>query len=86
MKTISWMSSWKPIPISITKNLGISSLIRISKSLTTKTTSNMKELKELITWFKEDPKDAIQSSLMAIAIFVFVYFLIYFAAIIDPPY
>lgn len=46
----------------------------------------MKELKELITWFKEDPKDAIQSSLMAIAIFVLGYFLIYFAAIIDPPY
>lgn len=46
----------------------------------------MKELKELITWFKEDPKDAIQSSLMAIAIFVFVYFIIYFAAIIDPTY
>ena len=46
----------------------------------------MKELKELITWFKEDPKDAIKTSLMAIAIFVFGYFLIYFAAIIDPLY
>ena len=46
----------------------------------------MKELKKLITWFKEDPKDAIKTSLMAIAIFVFGYFLIYFAALIDPPY
>lgn len=46
----------------------------------------MKELKKLITWFKEDPKDAIKTSLMAIAIFVFGYFLIYFAAIIDPLY
>ena len=43
-------------------------------------------MKELITWFKEDPKDAIKSSLMAIAILVFGYFLIYFAAIIDPLY
>ena len=46
----------------------------------------MKEIKKLITWFKEDPKDAIKTSLMAIAIFVFGYFLIYFAAIIDPLY
>ena len=46
----------------------------------------MKELKKLINWFKEDPKDATQSLLMAIAIFVFGYFLIYFAAIIDPIY
>ena len=44
----------------------------------------MKEIKKLITWFKEDPKDAIKTSLMAISIFVFGYFLIYFAAIIDP--
>lgn len=43
-------------------------------------------MKELITWFKEDPKNAIKSSLMAIAIFVFGYFLIYFAAIIGHPY
>lgn len=46
----------------------------------------MKELKKLITWFKQDPKDAIKTSLMAIAIFIFGYFLIYFAAIIDPLY
>ena len=46
----------------------------------------MKEIKKLITWFKEDPKNAIKSSLMAIAIFIFGYFLIYFAALIDPPY
>lgn len=46
----------------------------------------MKEIKELINWFKEDPKDAIQSLLMTIAILVFGIFFIYFAAIIDPPY
>ena len=77
------MFSWKPIPISITRNPEISSLIRISKSLTIKTTSNMKELKELITWFKEDPKDAIYSTVFIVSAFALLYCFLWLGAILE---
>ena len=82
MRTISGMSSWKPIPISITKNPGTISLIGILKSLTIKTTGNMKELKELITWFKEDPKDAIFSTVLIISAFALLYCFLWLGAIL----
>lgn len=83
MKTTSWMFSWKPIPISITRNPGTISQTRISKSLTIKTTSNMKELKELITWFKQDPKDAISSTVFIVLAFALFYCFIWLGAILE---
>lgn len=43
----------------------------------------MKELKELITWFKEDPKDAITSTVLIITAFALFYFLIWLGAILQ---
>jgi hypothetical protein len=42
----------------------------------------MKELKELITWFKEDTKDAILSTLLIISLFALVYCLLWLGAIL----
>lgn len=43
----------------------------------------MKELKELITWFKEDPKDAISSTLLIILSFVLLYCFLWLGAILQ---
>lgn len=41
----------------------------------------MKELKELLTWFKEDPKDAILSTVLIILAFVLLYCFLWLGAI-----
>lgn len=43
----------------------------------------MKDIKTIITWFKEDPKDAIQTFLSIIATFTIGYCLIWLGAILD---
>ncbi len=40
-------------------------------------------MKELITWFKEDPKDAITSTVLIIIAFALCYFLIWLGAILQ---
>lgn len=42
----------------------------------------MKELKELIAWFKQDPKDAISSTGLTIFAFALLYCLIWLGAIL----
>lgn len=43
----------------------------------------MKEIKELITWFKQDPKDAISSTLLILSVFALLYCLIWLGAILQ---
>lgn len=43
----------------------------------------MKDLKELIAWFKQDPKDAISSTLLIILVFALLYCLIWLGAILN---
>ena len=43
----------------------------------------MKELKELITWFKEDPKDAIYSTVFIVLAFALFYCFIWLGAILE---
>lgn len=43
----------------------------------------MKELKELITWFKEDPKDAIYSTVFIVSAFVLLYCFLWLGAILE---
>ena len=43
----------------------------------------MKELKELITWFKEDPKDAILSTVSIISVFALLYCFLWLGAILQ---
>ena len=43
----------------------------------------MKELKELITWFKEDPKDAIFSTVLIISAFALLYCFLWLGAILQ---
>lgn len=43
----------------------------------------MEELKELITWFKEDPKDAILSTVFIILVFALFYCFLWLGSILE---